>query len=64
MDIYFYSAIAVLLFLEWLHSKRTNGHFDVRQVIANVSCTVLIVIAQPITEKTYVSMLSWLMTHE
>lgn len=63
MDGYFYAIMAALIFIEFVSSKRMNQVLDLRQLAANVACSVMILVFQPITEQSYMPALEWVMQH-
>ncbi len=63
MDVYFYLAMAILIAIEMLRSKRQKQTVDAKQIVSNVSCGALLAVSQPITELSYMPAFIWLMQH-
>lgn len=63
MDYAFYIIVLLLLGLEWGVAKARNQPLDSHQLMTNILCTVLIVLAEPMTQKLYLSALELSVAH-
>lgn len=63
MDAYFYIIIAALTIIEYVYSKYMNYDIDLRQLVCNISCSVMILLFQPLTEQSYMPALEWVAQH-
>lgn len=63
MDTYFYLIMACLIGFEFWHSKQTGEQMGLPQVATNMSCSLMIVLLEPLTDQSYLPILQWCLDH-
>lgn len=62
MDSYFYVILFALLAMECLIFHINSQSIDYAQILTNLACSGLILLAQPWTDQTYLPILQWVMS--